>query len=521
MKKENELTPAIDSTSVSEKVVSVETSLLKSNAFKEELYAIDKAYEGLLNSIKNFGLKEPLIVDGNTHEVISGNRRLKAVLELGYEHIPVIFRNPGDADREILYISHENQREKTYSQYLNEFKIIQSRYPSIKKLNPDSTPLSYSMETLASNIGLSRTTLFYLLEIDRMACAKYKSGRSSESYKNIWIKLDSGITTPKATYDSLKPKSKENKKVKKKTDSTFQFDTCKYLNKSCEDLTDLKDKSVASFVSSPPYWGYKKKYGNEEATGLGTEKKSEDYINNLVQIYKNAVSKLKDGGSIWVNLTEPFVGGEYHLVPHRFAMDMKKIGLVVNDCIVWSKNNSQFTPGKRSIKNYEFLFQFIRKEDKKDFYYDSSWIENASDYYNQISYSGGEEKKLKGHIDFRDGVLKTNITNIEKLKSICSKLKIECDNDSTFPIELGMIPVLSTSKEDDLIVDLFGGVGTMALVAGALNRKSISYEINPEYCKAAKVRLTELISIWETNVNYGSETLIEKLVNDFDDAVAA
>ena len=95
MKKENELAPAIDSTTVGEKVVSVETSLLKSNAFKEELYAIDKAYEGLLNSIKNFGLKEPLIVDGNTHEVISGNRRLKAVLELGYEHIPVIFRNPG------------------------------------------------------------------------------------------------------------------------------------------------------------------------------------------------------------------------------------------------------------------------------------------------------------------------------------------------------------------------------------------------------------------------------------------
>ena len=126
MKKENELPPAIDSTIASEKVVSVETSLLKSNAFKEELYAIDKAYEGLLNSIKNFGLKEPLIVDVNTNEVISGNRRLKAVLELGYEHIPVIFRNPGDADREILYISHENQREKTYSQYLNEFKIIQT-----------------------------------------------------------------------------------------------------------------------------------------------------------------------------------------------------------------------------------------------------------------------------------------------------------------------------------------------------------------------------------------------------------
>ena len=63
----------------------------------------------------------------------------------------MIFRELGDRDRKLVYITHENQREKTYSQYLNEFKIIQSRYPSIKKLNPDSKLLNSTSKLLTSN----------------------------------------------------------------------------------------------------------------------------------------------------------------------------------------------------------------------------------------------------------------------------------------------------------------------------------------------------------------------------------
>jgi DNA modification methylase len=64
--------------------------------------------------------------------------------------------------------------------------------------------------------------------------------------------------------------------------------------------------------------------------------------------------------------------------------------------------------------------------------------------------------------------------------------------------------MLLTSQEGDTVLDLFGGTGTVALVAGALGRKSISYELNPDYCKVAEMRLTDVISEWES-LNFSSE----------------
>ena len=58
--------------------------------------------------------------------------------------------------------------------------------------------------------------------------------------------------------------------------------------------------------------------------------------------------------------------------------------------------------------------------------------------------------------------------------------------------------MLLTSQEGDTVLDLFGGTATVALVAGALGRKSIIFEQNPEYCKVAEMRLTDLISTWES-----------------------
>ena len=74
------------------------------------------------------------------------------------------------------------------------------------------------------------------------------------------------------------------------------------------------------------------------------------------------------------------------------------------------------------------------------------------------------------------------------------------------------------AQEGTTILDLFEGTGTMALVAAALGRKSISYEQNPDYCKVAEMRLTDLISQWESKTSL--ELSIDKRI-DFLERVAA
>ncbi len=496
-----------------ETVELVETSTININIEKDELYAVDKAYEGLKVSIQTFGIKEPLIVEKESNVVIAGNRRLKVAQELGLPTVPVIYRELGDKDRKIIYITHENQREKTYSQYLAEYKILQERYPLSQGARTDLRATeAFNKEALRVLTGVSRTTLFYLLEIERLAEKKYKDGKESKSYKNIWNDLDHGYTTPKYWYDKLKPKEAKSAKAPTIFEHSLFFDACKFLNKSCEDLTDVEDGSIACFISSPPYWGFKRKYGKSKGYMLGLEKSYEEYLENLVRIYKNALPKLKKGGSIWVNLTDVCKKGEYAVIPHRFVLKMQEIGLVLNDELIWTKNNPIPTSGNRMTRAYEIIFQFIRKTDKKGFFYNKSWISDGDALKVKVAEKGGEyeEKNITSTLDFRDGVLKSNSPNIEKLRKACSKREINCDHDATFPIDVAIVPMLLTSQEGDTVLDLFGGTGTVALVAGALGRKSINYELNPDYCKVAEMRLTDIISEWESNEFISNDTKMEQ-----------
>jgi DNA modification methylase len=41
-----------------------------------------------------------------------------------------------------------------------------------------------------------------------------------------------------------------------------------------------------------------------------------------------------------------------------------------------------------------------------------------------------------------------------------------------------LLPILQTSKENDVILDPFCGTGTVGFVANSINRKFIGYDIN-------------------------------------------
>jgi site-specific DNA-methyltransferase (adenine-specific) len=486
-----------------ETVVVVETSSIKINKEKQKLYSVDKAYESLKLSIQHFGIKEPLIVEKGTNIVISGNRRLKVAIELKIATIPVIFRelNEKPKDKSVVYVTHEIQREKTYSQYLAEYRILQQKFPLTQGARTDLKQVEkLNAEALRVLSGLSRTTLYYLLEIDRMAIEKYKDGKDSKSYKNIWNDLDEGYKTPKYWYDRLNPKTKEDKKKVVPTLPPMLLDYCQVLNRSCDDLSCIEDNSVSCFMSSPPNWKGKNKSVVTGDIPLGDESDSDEYLDKLVDTYKKALRKLKKGGSIWVNLSDVVVDGEYVIIPHRFVLKMQKIGLVLNDELIWVKKSPSENV-KRTNRGFEYVFQFVRKDDKRGFYYDKSWLSGADSLKFLVAKAGGEfeEKNTTSSFDFRDGVVKTASPNIQKLRRACKSKGLDFDNDSTFPIDLAMFPILLTTRKGETVVDLFGGVGTVALVAGALGRKSITFEVNPDYYKVAQMRLTEIVSTWESS----------------------
>ena len=72
---------------------------------------------------------------------------------------------------------------------------------------------------------------------------------------------------------------------------------------------ELDDESIDTIITSPPYWK-QREYDVEDTNVeflLGMEKKPEEYVSNMVNIFSILKTKLKKTGSLWLNLGDKYV----------------------------------------------------------------------------------------------------------------------------------------------------------------------------------------------------------------------
>ena len=110
-----------------EKVIEIEIERLRS--FKDHPFKVtdDKEMHLLKDSIKQYGVLNPLIVrpvpDG-VYEIISGHRRKYAAQQLGYRKVPVIIRVMNDEEAIIKMVDANLQRERiSYSEKAFAYKM--------------------------------------------------------------------------------------------------------------------------------------------------------------------------------------------------------------------------------------------------------------------------------------------------------------------------------------------------------------------------------------------------------------
>jgi ParB-like chromosome segregation protein Spo0J len=83
------------------------------NLFQDIKTTSPTFWEQFKDSIKEFGILEPLIVNETSMQVRSGNQRLKAAVELGIEDVPVIFVEDETSDNEISKMIASNVFRRT------------------------------------------------------------------------------------------------------------------------------------------------------------------------------------------------------------------------------------------------------------------------------------------------------------------------------------------------------------------------------------------------------------------------
>ena len=256
------------------------------------------------------------------------------------------------------------------------------------------------------------------------------------------------------------------------------------------------DEQARTCITSPPYYGLRD-YGGEE-NQIGQEQTPEEFIDQLVSVFREVRDVLTDDGTLWVNLGDsyynyrPGKGQSYPKqsvsktkqdlpdkcnkrgnkleglkekdligIPWMFAFAMRADGWYLRQDIIWNKPNPMPESVKdRCTKSHEYIFLFSKNQ---NYYFDVDAIKEPT-----VDGRGLKRKKSVWSV------------NTKPYKDA---------HFAVFPEELIKPCILAGSEEGDLILDPFMGSGTTAVAAKSLNRDYIGCELNNDYTKLIMKRL--------------------------------
>jgi len=277
-------------------------------------------------------------------------------------------------------------------------------------------------------------------------------------------------------------------------------------------------------VTSPPYYGLRN-YGDEE-NQIGQEESPEEYIQNLVEVFRQVRDVLTDDGTLWLNIGDSYynyrpgkgqglvkqtvANNDQDLptkcarrgnkleglkekdligIPWMLAFALRADGWYLRQDIIWHKPNPMPESVKdRCTKSHEYLF--LLSKNKKYFYNNEAIKEPAKDWGTRDRSNGKYHKQGTG-LQPHSGLTKSYPTkNKRSVWSITNK-PYKGAHFATFPPDLVEPCILAGSEEGDIILDPFMGSGTTAMVAKKLGRYYMGCELHENYGDLIKNRVPD------------------------------
>ena len=284
------------------------------------------------------------------------------------------------------------------------------------------------------------------------------------------------------------------------------------------DLINRVDDDIDLVLTSPPFWGLRS-YGLEhrddvlaqwlraghdadvpptyewyrDAGGiLGLEPYPRWYIAHLVEFFTKARNKLKQSGSMWVNVGDTYFarwssirddgrqglnehrtrrrtpsGGylrdkQLLLIPARFAIAMQEAGWILRNDLIWSKPNVMPRPESDRLRlSHEHWFHFVLRNPRgrPQYYYDLEECEDGARDVVTIPAGAG------------DG-----------------------NHTATFPSTVVRPRILSSCPPGGLMLDPFCGSGRALVQALASGRRAVGFELSESFAQLARANVVEVVS---------------------------
>ena len=253
------------------------------------------------------------------------------------------------------------------------------------------------------------------------------------------------------------------------------------LHGDCREvLKTLSDKTFHTCVTSPPYWALRD-YGVDDQLGL--EETPQEYVANLVEVFREVRRVLRDDGTVWLNLGDSYYSKNLVGIPWRVAFALQEDEWYLRQDIIWNKPNPMpESVQDRCTKSHEYIFLLSKS---KKYFYDADAIkEDAISKFN----GGGNKGRIgkegwKGHTENLDMT-----RNKRSVWTVNTKPYSEA-HFATYPPDLIKPCILAGCPEEGHVLDPFGGAGTTGLVADRLGRNATLIELNKSYADIMEKRL--------------------------------
>lgn len=271
---------------------------------------------------------------------------------------------------------------------------------------------------------------------------------------------------------------------------------------------------------------------------IGLEESPEEYIDRLINVFREVKRVLKDDGTLWLNIGDSYWGsgsrgwdfdgklteaikvqagskGTISLqnlpklvgnrdgyknkdligIPWMLAFALRADGWYLRQDIIWHKPNPMPESVKdRCVRSHEYIFLLSKK---RNYYFDYQAIqEDAVSTYDsrtgegRIAYEGkrtdgNDEKAQQSFVWISEKRNKRDVWSIPP--STISEAHF-----ATFPEKLVEQCVLAGCPQGGIVLDPFFGSGTTGRVALGLCRDFVGIELNEQYVEIAKKRTDEI-----------------------------
>lgn len=304
-----------------------------------------------------------------------------------------------------------------------------------------------------------------------------------------------------------------------------------------EVLKTIPDACCSTCVTSPPYYGLRN-YGEEGQIGL--EETPGEYIERLVEVFREVRRVLKNDGTLWFNIGDSYAndgkwggssGGKHakalhgktgvgrrkkHTglkpkdligIPWLLAFALRADGWHLRADIIWQKPNAMPESVKdRPTRAHEYVFLLSKSA---RYYYNAEAIRepavgfpgsenpNARRRGNTKTFRGGnaythdQAAENSASVERDSHGLVPNETGTRNRRTVwtIATRPYKGAHFATFPEELARPCILAGSRHGDTVLDPFSGSGTTGAVAVQEGRDYIGIEINPEYIKLSEQRI--------------------------------